>query len=121
MRKARTTGVIRIVSTPLGEAPLQIQNQWVGIEIPCLFHHSDADIIEKENSGVISGLKDDDYDGYVVYQDHAIAALRQKSPETADHWNKIGFPEDSTALFIFNEESVEVVRPVKSLLDFLLD
>lgn len=111
-------GTIRFTSVPKGGAPLSIREQWIGVEVPCLFSH---DGTTQEGAGqrdVISGLDVPDYPGYIVLQRMAIDALREKSPEAATFWNELGFPNHDLALFLFSLESAEVVKPVITRTEF---
>ncbi|MDD2766682.1 MAG: hypothetical protein PHH40_02880 [Candidatus Moranbacteria bacterium] len=112
-------GTIRFISVPRGGAPLQIREQWIGVEVPCLFSHDGV----PSNAGdtmhdVETGLEVLDYPGYIVLQTHAIEALQQKSPEAAEYWMRQGFPNHAFALFLFDHNSAEVVKPVKTRQEF---
>ena len=111
-------GVIRFTAVPKGSAPISIREQWIGVEVRCLFSH---DGIPQKDDGmrdVISGLDVPDYPGYIVLQAIAIEALREKSPEAATYWNELGFPNHAFALFLFSLESAEVVKPVTTRSEF---
>jgi len=111
-------GVIRFTSVPRGGAPLWVRQQWVGVEVPCLFSHDGVSSEGESNHEVETGLEIPDYPGYIVLQTHAIEALRQKSPEAAQYWERIGFPNHQFALFLFEIGSAEVVRPVPTRKEF---
>lgn len=114
----KDSGVIRFTSAPRGGAPIEIREQWIGIEVQCLFSY---DGVKRENESlhdVVSGLSIPDYPGYVVFQTQAIEALEKKSPEAAIFWKEIGFPQGLFALFLFNLESAEVVKPVMTRAEF---
>ena len=113
-------GVIRFTSVPKGGAPISIREQWIGVEVPCLFSH---DGVPKKGDGmrdVITGLDVPDYPGYIVLQTMAINALQEKSPEAAAYWNECGFPNHNLALFLFSLESAEIVKPVVSREEFFM-
>ncbi len=112
-------GTIRFTTVPRGGAPLEIREQWVGVEVPCLFSHNGVppktgDIM----LDVATGLQVPDYPGYIVLQTHAIDALREKSPEAARHWMEHGFPQHEYALFLFDLNSAEVLKPIKTREEF---
>ena len=112
-------GTIRFTSVPRGGAPLQIREQWIGVEVPCLFSHDGV----PPNAGdtmhdVETGFEVPDYPGYIVLQTHAIEALQRKSPEAAEYWMEHGFPGHAFALFLFDHSSAEVVKPVRTRKEF---
>lgn len=112
-------GTIRFTSVPRGGAPLQIREQWVGVEVPCLFSHDGVPPNEGDTThDVETGLEVPDYPGYIVLQTHAIEALQRKSPEAAEYWMERGFPNHTFALFLFDHNSAEVVKPVKTREEF---
>lgn len=112
-------GIIRFIAVPRGGAPLQIREQWIGVEVPCLFSHDGVSLNEGDSvHDVETGLEVPDYPGYIVLQRHAIEALRQKSPEAAEYWTGCGFPNHAFALFLFDHNSAEVVKPVKTRKEF---
>jgi hypothetical protein len=111
-------GVVRFTSAPRGGAPLLIREQWIGVEVPCLFSHDGSPQAGDSLHDVVTGMEIPDYPGYIILQTMAIEALRKKSPEAADHWNKAGFPLRPLAIFLFSLESAEVVKPVATRSDF---
>lgn len=116
--KLEDLGTIRFTSVPKGGAPISIREQWIDVEVPCLFSHDGTTQEGEGQRDVISGLDIPDYPGYIVLQTMAIDALREKSPEAADYWNGIGFPNHDFALFIFSLESAEVMKPVTTRAEF---
>ena len=111
-------GVIRFTSMPSGGAPRSIREQWVGVEVPCLFSHNGISLEGEGVRNVVSGLDVPDYPGYIVFQTSAIEALQEKSPEAAEYWKEHGFPNHPFALFLFNLESAEVVKSVMTRKEF---
>jgi hypothetical protein len=112
-------GRIRFVAVPQGDAPLEVREQWVGIEVPCLFSHDGV----PPNPGdtmrdAATGLEIPDYPGYMVLQWQAIEALEQNSPEAAEFWKELGFPQSDFAMFLFNHNSAEVVKSVRTRQEF---
>lgn len=102
-------GIIRIVKTPEGEAPLKIRERWVGTEIPTLYY--------SQVGGTVSGALSDKpvkiQAHYVVFQKDALDALEKREPEAAKWWHQAGFPEWAGASFIFNADEAEEVAPVQ--------
>ncbi len=112
-------GTIRFTTAPRGGAPLQIREQWVGVEVPCLFSHDGTPPNEGDTvRDVETGFMVPDYPGYIVLQTHAIEALQQQSPEAAEYWSERGFPINPFALFLFDHNSAEIVKPVKTRKEF---
>jgi hypothetical protein len=111
-------GTICFTAAPRGAAPIQIREQWIGVEVPCLFSHDGVPREGDRTQDVATGLDVPDYPGYVVLQILAIEILRQKSPEAAEYWGELGFPNHATALFLFDHDSAEVVKPVKTRTEF---
>ncbi len=112
-------GTIRLISVPRGGAPLSIREQWIGVEVPCMFTHDGVPPNEGDRTlDVETGFEVPDYPGYIVLQTHAIEALQQKSPEAAEYWMEGGFPNHPFALFLFDHNSAEVVKPVKTRKEF---
>jgi hypothetical protein len=112
-------GTIRFISIPLGGAPIWVREQWVGLEIPCLLTYDGVPLnLGGTIRDVETGFVVFDYPGYIVLQVHALEVLERKSPEAVEYWRSRGCPETPSALFIFNRESAEVVKPVKSHEEF---
>ena len=107
---AELIGRIRITSTPDGEAPLEIREKWIGIEMPCLYYDGHA-----HASGVVSKKYRGAQASYVVFQKDAIDALAHVHPEAAQWWNSVGYPTHEEARRLFNAESISVVKEVLSL------
>lgn len=96
--------MMRITTTPSGQAPLAIREKWIGVEIPFL----EIGMPEGSVHGVLNGEKVKPQNGFTVDQETAISALRQKSPEAADWWNENGFPM-FFGQFTFNVSCAEVI------------
>ncbi len=112
-------GTIRFTAVPRGGAPLEIREQWVGLEVPCLFTHDGVPPNPGDtNRDVETGLEVPDYPGYIVLQVHALEALEKKSPEAVEYWQSRGFPHAPFALFIFDHNCAEVVKPVRTREEF---
>lgn len=112
-------GTIRFTAVPRGGAPLQIRKQWVGVEVPCLFSHDGVPPNPGDTArDVETGLEVPDYPGYIVLQVHALEALERKSPEAVEYWQGRGFPNHPFALFLFDHNSAEVVKSLKTRREF---
>lgn len=112
-------GTIRFTAVPRGGAPLEIREQWIGLEVPCLFSHDGVPPNPGDTTrDVETGLEVPDYPGYMVLQVHALEALEKKSPKAVKYWQSRGFPLQPFAIFLFDHASAEVVRPVKTRQEF---
>lgn len=112
-------GIIRFIATPSGGAPLEIRQQWIGVEVPCLFSHDGVPI----NPGDIvrdveTGFEVPDYPGYIVLQVDALEALQMESPRAVAYWLSRGFPQGALNVFLFDHNSAEVVKPVMTRKEF---
>ena len=116
--KPEDFGLIRFISAPRGGAPLHIREKWIGVEVPCLFSHDGLTLEGEGQRDVVTGLDVPDYPGYIVFQTQALEALQEKSPEAVEYWNGIGFPNHDFALFLFNLESAEVIKPAMTRKEF---
>jgi len=110
---------VRVVSVPPGEAPLQVRDAWVGVEMPynpfMTYIAAAASAVGLRNSGVLSGKEvgeeDPNEGGYAVCAGDAIAALRQHGrTEAAAWWEQHGFGRDPTDFLIFGQQFCEVVE-----------
>jgi hypothetical protein len=73
---------IRIIATPLGQAPLWVREQWVGLVIP---------LAEHTVSGIqmgVNGGRPENQGGYTVNTPEAIQQLRKKSTEASNWWEQ---------------------------------
>jgi hypothetical protein len=88
---------VRIVDTPPGEAPLEIRQAWVGLELPVLGKRP----VRYLGSGVLTGPKTFTetllhlitlrlvvQSGFVVPAEHAIEILEAVRPEAARWWRE---------------------------------
>ncbi|MEX0918473.1 MAG: hypothetical protein WDZ85_00675 [Candidatus Paceibacterota bacterium] len=106
-------GVIRVVSTPEGEAPEEVREKWVGVEIPCLYYVEDT----PGATGVLTGRFVFDLEKvYVVLQENAISSLEV---EASKWWKQNGFPSEEGAMFSFCANSIEEVKTVLSRREFV--
>ena len=112
---------LRITSTPDGEAPEWVREQWVGLVIP-LAEGYDG-LTETETSGVLSSARTEIgqflssiFDrpqielGYVVDSLIAIEILAKSSPKAADWW-RVHSPDFvvTGAQFVFDKNCGHVV------------
>jgi len=95
---------MRVTSAPTGQAPLEIRQKWIGVEIPFL----EIGVPTGSVSGILNGKKVKPHKVFIVDQVEALTALRKKSPKAADWWKGVGFPI-AGAQFTFNVECAEVV------------
>lgn len=87
--------------------------------MPCLFSHDGVPPNPGDTTrDVETGFKVPDYPGYIVLQVHALEALEKKSPEAVEYWQDHGFPHAPFALFLFDHNCAEVVKPVKTRQEF---
>ena len=76
---------IKIIATPPGFAPVEIREQWVGVEIPLV---NQEEISRNPPSSL--GIGNDNPDGHLVLTDAAIDALRRVGKgKAADFWEGI--------------------------------
>ena len=74
---------IRIISTPPGQAPEEIREDWVEIEIPLPTKLSDEDL---HSIGVLGGEPDQKDDAYFVETNVAITALAEANRAAVYWW-----------------------------------
>ena len=104
-----STGLIKIVKTPAGEAPLWVLQAWVGLVLPC---NPSIGFSDDGEQGVLSGERSHlNRYGYSVPQDQAIAILEDKNFRIAVWWKGKGFPHQDE-YFVFSFEEAEVVSGV---------
>lgn len=100
-------GIIEIVRVPVGEAPLEIREQWVGVQMSYLY-------FDPQNTfpGIITERRPDaSYEAYVVLEKHAFAALKNFKRPALDWWEKKGFFEGSShSRFSFRAEEIKVIK-----------
>jgi hypothetical protein len=106
-------GRIKIIATPFGDAPREIKEKWIGVEIPCLWYDPSCFL-----KGLVDKNPREAREGYVVLQTHAIEVLSMVSQPAVDWWESIGYPENERATFVFNVECVKVLKrpPTKGVL-----
>lgn len=103
-------GRIKIISRPEGDAPPEIRDQWIGVEMNC-----HGQFLRDRFSRGIKGIRREEQHSYSVFQVHAIAELAKKSPKAADFWKHIGFPRTRISIFTFRADSVQELSPVPIL------
>jgi hypothetical protein len=109
----RTVGWVRIVDTPRGEAPPEIREAWVGVDMPLRSWETEPGTV-KSGSLLTPGGPVLDH-GYAVAGRSAIRALGLRSPVAAAWWRtNAAYVLESGYRFVF---PVEVCEPVKSIDD----
>lgn len=98
---------IEIISTPSGQAPLEVRKNWVG----CQFI-ARKNLAKGIQMGIFGGQIDrQNLNGYEVDTDHAIEVLEQKNPESAQWWKNW---QDSLTLvpgyLVFGKEFCKVIE-----------
>jgi hypothetical protein len=117
--KVEDLGLIRFTQVPQGGAPIEVREQWIGIEVSCLFTHDGIPLDSGDRTiDAATGFQVPDYPGYIVLQEDAIQALHRKPPEAAAWWKDHGFPQHSFGIFLFNLNSAEVLKPVMTRKEF---
>ncbi len=102
-------GRIRITAVPDGDAPLKIKEQWIGVDMRCLWYRQSS-----FGKHVVSKKPAQTGPVYVVLQKDALDALTQVAPEATKWWNNAGYPESDMGIWLFNAESVTVLEAVPS-------
>jgi hypothetical protein len=85
-RRSGGGGLIRIASTPPGEAPEEIRRAWVGLELPLARGERGPRALDTE--GVLSREGSGVDKGYVVDGKTAVKLLASCSPAAADWWRE---------------------------------
>ena len=98
--------IIRIVKIPNGEAPLEVREAWVGLELPFLYICNES----RNCRGADSGLPVDNPRPLVwaVPEKEALETLRSKSPSAAEWFTIRGYPYPRTVFTFGIEEAVLV-------------
>ncbi len=94
---------IRIISTPPGQAPGWVREEWIGVEIPLSEDQS--------STGVQAGVKGGEAEnvgGYQVDTSDAMDALKAKSPEAAEWWEE-NVPLHMIPQLVFARDACELV------------
>jgi hypothetical protein len=77
------SGKIRIIGVPPGQAPVEIRQAWVGLELPVI----EGEVTQNIPIGVFGGPAENS-GGYRVDGQKAIELLGQKSPTAAEWWKQ---------------------------------
>ena len=110
MKKGRSTGVIKIIKVPAGEAPLKIRQAWKGLLLPCCHYLGFPD--NGLERGALSKKKASvNRYGFSVPQKQALKILEQEKPKAAKWWEENGFPQERQ-YFCFAENEAEIVSGV---------
>ena len=104
----RTVGWVRVVETPRGEAPPEIREAWVGVDLPLRSWETQPGTV-KSGSLLTPGGPVLDH-GYAVAGRSAIQALALHSPDAAAWWRaNAGQVLESGFRFVFPAEVCEPV------------
>jgi hypothetical protein len=103
-----STGRIRIIKVPDGEAPYEIRQAWLGLTLPC------DPFLGLPGSGLDLGVLslmpvEENRLGFSVPQEEALAILEKENPGAADWWKQQGYPQ-AEQRFGFAEEEAEIVK-----------
>lgn len=117
-RKVR--GLVRIVRTPAGEAPVSVRQAWVGLVLPCASYLGVPDkkpfSRKAPERGVLTGKPVEcgkcGRVGVSVPQNKALKILAEANPLAAKWWRDHGFPHRGE-FFAFAKDEVEIVSGVK--------
>ncbi len=122
LMRSEPTARIRITRLPHGEAPLEIRQAWIGLELPCypvLGHLLEPHRVYERLStigheqGVLSGQDiERPIFGFSVPQDQAIQILEATRPDAAAWWKAHGFPHQDNS-FRFKNDEVEIISGVR--------
>jgi len=83
-------GIIRIIKTPAGEAPPEVREEWVGLELPCTCIQDESNPTREKS--------------WWVPQREALVILGQKNAAVAGWFRSQGFPvEHGYFCFASNE------------------
>lgn len=99
---------IEIVTVPLGPAPYEVKQGWVGVQmdaVPMLAEGFAG--VPTEEVDFISMKRMDSRGGWVVDRDAALAALEQRSPQAAA-WFREHLPPSVTNLSFGHDEAIKV-------------
>lgn len=101
----RSGGLIRIISTPAGEAARSIREAWVGLELPLA---KTKDQGQELAAMEVLSWKQDCTIGYAVEGRAALERLAAHSPEAAAWWREnVPHVLDSLYQFIFPVENCQ--------------
>jgi hypothetical protein len=92
---------IRIIATPPGQAPLEVREEWVGLELDVLGRD------DGNSTGVLGGAGENQ-GGYMVWGDDAVEALAVKSPAAA-HWWEQNAPWVLQTRLVFKQDVCEEI------------
>jgi hypothetical protein len=112
---ARRHGVslrIRILAASPGEAPAEIRAAWIGCVLP-VFATTDDPRVGRQMKGVLSGQKEEHFNGFTVRGADAIAVLEGHNAAAARWWRE-NAPHgiQPGKLFAFPGESCELVEEI---------
>lgn len=112
MSNAETTGQIRIIKTPAGQAPEEIRKAWVGLVLPCGpiagYLESGTELGALSLEPINRGRRT-----VSVPQVEALEILAKERPFAAEWWAEMGFPRAFASRFAFGLDEVEILDGVE--------
>lgn len=105
---------IRIISTPAGQAPEWVRQQWVGLELPITDEEVAYDAFTEEQrrgeyKGALGGAPEpENMGGFHVQTRKVIEALSEKSLEAANWWKK-NVPLSAIDHLVFGRKFCEII------------
>lgn len=100
---------IKIVKTPLGEAPEEVRRKWVGLELPCDKLGDEGRFTFEAKS--LKTPNNPRQNVWFVPQTEAIAILESCSPEAAKWFQDAGYPIPMMH-FTFGYDEAQLVGPI---------
>jgi hypothetical protein len=109
----RTVAWVRVIETPRGEAPPEVREAWVGVDLPLRSWETAPGTVKSGSLLTPGGPVLDE--GYAVAGRSAINALARRSPEAAAWWRaNAAHVLEAGYRFVF---PAEVCEPVTSICD----
>lgn len=100
--------MIKIMTVPVGEPPLEVRKKWVGETLPVILIHDES------CRGAMSGMPTEARIRYYVEEKEALEILARTHPDAANWWYENGFPH-ADSLFGFLAEEVQIVGELEDL------
>lgn len=106
---ADATGRIKITKTPRGEAPLEVRQAWVGLELPCL---PICGFLDGQSYGVVTNTPLPNRFSFLVFQQDAVEILEKERPEASKWWKEQGYPHEGE-FFSFVDDEATIISGVE--------
>jgi hypothetical protein len=104
-----STGFIRIIKVPDGEAPLWVRQAWLGLTLPC---GPIVGVAEGQELGTVTRQETErKRSGFSVFQDEALAILAERNLKAFEWWTSHDYPLIGEC-FCFAEDEAEIVGGV---------